>query len=153
MSLKTTVAASFRHMRRTELLKREFIYFLTIDRRWMNRDEVERLIKLADEAGLIDVEGDSLKILFDPSEVTIPLGFKPPSDIFLKRDHVGELIEKIARARDLETTELVSEMNALIQDGFDGNLRVEAAVVLLARKYAVPFEDSLYELKKTLAAK
>ena len=153
MSLKIAVAAPFRHMRKTELLKREFIYFVTIDRRWMNRDEAERLIKLADEAGLIDVEGDSFKLLFDLSEVTIPLGFKPPSDIFLKRDYVGELIEKIAVARNVETTELVSEMNALIQDHFDGNLRVEAAVVLLARKYTVPFEDSLYELKKSLAAK
>jgi hypothetical protein len=38
-------------------------------------------------------------------------------------------------------------MNRLIRQGFDGNLLPEAAVVIIAKRHNVPFEDKLEALK------
>ena len=38
-------------------------------------------------------------------------------------------------------TDIVAEMNRTIRDGFDNHLLPPAALVLLAKKYSVPFED------------
>ena len=152
MSLTITVAAPFRNLRKDTLRKHEFIYYLAIDRRWMNRDEAETLIKIAGEQGLLDIKDDEIRPTFDVTAVGMPLGFKPSSEIFSKRDHTQELIARIAEQRSIEPTAVVAEMNALIEDHFAGNLRVEAAIVILARKYDVPFEDKLEFLKKSVQA-
>ena len=149
MSLSITVAAPFKNLRKDALKKHEFIYYLAIDRRWMNRDEAEALIKIAQEQGLLEAEDDEIRPTFDVKSVEVPLGFKPSSEIFSKRDHTQELIARIAEQRGTEPKVVVAEMNALIEDHFAGNLRVEAAIVLMARKYDVPFEDKLEFLKKT----
>ncbi len=75
------------------------------------------------------------------TEVTIPVGFKPTSSIFERNDPAQELIGRIAQAQGIEETEVVSEMNRIIKEGFDGNLLPAAALVLLAKKYHVPFKD------------
>jgi hypothetical protein len=41
----------------------------------------------------------------------------------------------------MQETEVVSEMNRIIKERFDGNLLPAAALVLLAKKYNVPFKD------------
>jgi hypothetical protein len=38
-------------------------------------------------------------------------------------------------------TDVVSEMNRIIKERFDGNLLPAAALILLAKKYNVPFSD------------
>jgi hypothetical protein len=80
---------------------------------------------------------------FDIAEITIPIGFKPTSAIFERNDPTQHLINRIAKARNVEETEIVAEMNRLIKDGFDTHLLPPAALVLLAKKYNVPFEDML----------
>jgi hypothetical protein len=41
----------------------------------------------------------------------------------------------------MQETDIVAEMNRIIKEGFDGNLLPPAALVLIAKKYQVPFED------------
>lgn len=149
MSLSITVSAPFKNLRKESLKKHEFIYYLAIDRHWMNRDEAEALIKIAREQGLLEGEGDEIRPTFDVTAIEVPLGFKPSSEIFSKRDHIQELIARIAEQGGTEPTAVVAEMNTLIEDHFAGNLRVEAAIVLLAKKYDVPFKDKLEFLKKS----
>jgi len=150
VSLEITVAAPFRYMRKDRLRKSEFIYFLAIDRKWMNRDQAGSLIAIATNSGLITQDGEYLKPEFDVSAVTVPLGFKPPSDIFDRPDHVQELLRRISESRDIALTEVVAEMNSLINDHFDGKIRPEAGAVILCRKYGIAFEDKLDLLKQAL---
>jgi hypothetical protein len=88
--------------------------------------------------------------LFDTSSITIPLGFKPTSSIFERNDPLAEMIDRIAKAQGIAETDVVSEMNRIIKEQFDGNLLPAAALVLLAKKYNVPFSDKRETLKGTL---
>jgi hypothetical protein len=41
----------------------------------------------------------------------------------------------------MQETDIVAEMNRTVRDGFDSHLLPPAALVLLAKKYNVPFND------------
>ncbi|KUG19572.1 MAG: DUF2240 family protein [Methanomicrobiaceae archaeon] len=153
MSLKIVVAAPFRHMRKERLQKSEFIFYLSIDRKWMNRDQAALLLDRARERGLVEYSEGWITPLFDVSEVTLPLGFRPGSDIFEDESPAEALIGRIAAATGMTDRQVVAEMNPLITDQFDGNLRVEAAAVLIAKKYGVPFEDLLDALAESVGKK
>jgi len=63
------------------------------------------------------------------------------------------LIGRITAATGKPPQEVVAELHRVVTDQFDGNLRVEAAVVILARKYGVAFEDKLPALERSVAKK
>lgn len=153
MSLQQTVAAPFRHMRKDALRKSEFIFFLAIDRKWMNKDQADRLVSLAEEKGLISQADGVLTPRFDVAGVSIPLGFRPSDGIFEQDDPVTALLERIAATEKKELSAVAAELNDLVQNRFDGTLESEAAVVVLARMYAVPFDDVLDDLKAALGRK
>ena len=58
---------------------------------------------------------------------------------------------RIAEAQGVSQQNVAAEMHALINDGFDGCLLPEAGVVILARKYGVPFEDLVEKLRESLS--
>lgn len=141
MTLKITVAAPFIHTRKTGMRKNELIYYYALDRKWMSTDQAAVLLKRAEEEGLLRQENGVYAVQFDPSGVTIPVGFKPGSSVFERNDPSSDLLGRIIKARGVPETEVVAEMNRLIKDQFGGNLLPPAALVLLAKKYHVPYED------------
>jgi hypothetical protein len=153
VSLKIAIAAPFKHMRKERLQKSEFIFYIAIDRKWMNKEQANQLLERAREAGLVELSGGFVSPLYDVGEVTVPLGFKPETGIFDEESPYEELIGRIAAATGVPQNQVVAELNPIITDQFDGNLRVEAAVVLLAKKYGVPFEDKLDALTGSVLEK
>jgi hypothetical protein len=141
LTLQITVAAPFKHTRKTGMRKNELVYYYALDRKWMSTDQAAILLRRAEEAGLIRLENGVFTILFDPATVTIPIGFKPTSAVFETNDPGQELIGRIMKARGVPETEVVAGMNKLIKERFDGNLLPPAALVLLAKQYRVPYED------------
>lgn len=150
MNLKITVAAPFKHTRKAGMRKNELVYYYSLDRKWMSTDQAGVLLHRAEEEGLLGQENGVFTPLFDTSLITIPIGFKPTSSIFERNDPLGELIDRIAKARGLPETDIVSEMNRTIKEQFDGNLLPAAALVLLAKKYSVPFNDKREALTGTV---
>jgi hypothetical protein len=153
LSLTITLAAPFRHARKERLKKNEIIYFLAFDRHWMNIEQANLLLSRADEEGLIEYEGDMIRPTFDISSVEIPIGFKPSSAIFERSDPYQDLLGRIVAETEQPAHIVVSEMNALIQKDFDGNIRPEAAIVILAKKSNVDFEDMLPALRDQILKK
>ncbi len=151
MTLRLTVAAPFKHTRKTMMRKNELIYYYALDRKWMSTEQANQLLKRAEEEGLLSLENGQYTPLFDLSGLTLPVGFRPTSGIFDTQDPVQELIGRIARAGSVEETQIVAEMNRIIKENFDNNLLPPAALVLLARRHGIPFEDLLDAL--TAAAK
>ena len=141
MTLQITVAAPFKHTRKTGMRKNELVYYYALDRKWMSTDQAAILLRRAEEAGLIRLENGVFSILFDPATVTIPIGFRPTSAVFERNDPGQELIGRIIKARGVPETDVVAEMNKIIREQFDGNLLPPAALVLLAKKYQVPDQD------------
>jgi hypothetical protein len=141
VTLQITVAAPFRNTRKTAMRKNELIYYYAFDRKWLSKDKAAELLDRATEEGLVTLDNGVYTIAFDPATVTIPLGFKPGSEIFERHDPAGTLIARIAQARGVPDTEIVSEMNRIIKEQFDGNLLPPAALAILAKRYAVPYDD------------
>lgn len=121
--------------------KNELVYYYALDRKWMSTDQANQLLRRAEEEGLLSQQNGIFSPCFDLAAITIPIGFKPTSVIFEGNDPTQVIIGRIARVTGKQETEVVAEMNRIIKDGFDGLLLPPAALVLLAKKYHVPFED------------
>jgi hypothetical protein len=141
VTFQITIAAPFKHTRKTGMRKNELVYYYALDRKWMSTEQANLLLKRAEEDRLIRQENGIYSPLFDVSSVIIPIGFKPTSAIFEQHDPSQELIARVARAKNMQETEIVAEMNRLIRDGFDGNLLPPASLVLLAKRENIPFDD------------
>jgi hypothetical protein len=150
VSLQITVAAPFRHLHKGQLQRSEFVYYLAIDRMWMNRDQAGILLDLAVEQGLVEVNNGVVVPLFPVGEVAVPLGYRPGPEDLQRPDPERLLLARIAGATGREQREVAAEANLLAAEGFDGQLRSKAALVLLARRYGVPFEDLLAPLRDGL---
>ena len=147
MTLRLTIAAPFKHTRKTGMRKNELVYYYALDRKWMSTEQANLLLKRAEEEGLLRLENGLYSPRFDAAGLTLPVGFKPTSGIFERDDPVQDLIGRIARARSLEETEVVAEMNRIIRENFDTHLLPAAALVLLARSHGIPCDDLLDALK------
>lgn len=141
MSLPVTVAAPFKHTRKEKLQKSEFIFYLTIDRKWMSRDQANQLLEKAKAAGMVEVADGWVRPLLDLSSITVPVGFKPDSRIFESDEASQVLMGRIASARGVPPAEVVAEVNRVIREGFDGNLRLPAAAAIVAKKNNIRFDD------------
>jgi hypothetical protein len=148
--LKTTLAAPFKHTRKDSLQKSEFVYYFALDRKWMNIEQANQLLKRGQEEKLLEFSGGIVRPLFDPGTVNIPIGFKPGSGIFEKPDPLQDMIDRIAQGAKKPQAEVVAEMNRIVHERFDGKLRPEAAVVLVAKEYGIPFEDKIVALKESV---
>ncbi|PKL57811.1 MAG: DUF2240 domain-containing protein, partial [Methanomicrobiales archaeon HGW-Methanomicrobiales-5] len=141
MTLQITVAAPFKHTRKAGMRKNELVYYYALDRKWMSTDQANQLLRRAEEEGFMKLENGMYTPCFDLAAITLPIGFKPTSAIFERNDPSQVLIGRIAQATTMPETDIVAEMNRMIRDGFDSHLLPAAALVLLAKKYKVPFED------------
>jgi hypothetical protein len=141
VTLQITVAAPFKHTRKAGMRKNELVYYYALDRKWMSTDQANQLLRRAEEEGFMNLENGMYTPRFDLAAITIPIGFKPTSAIFERNDPSQVLIGRIAQATTMPETDIVAEMNRTIRDGFDSHLLPAAALVLLAKKYKVPFED------------
>ncbi|MDD1690979.1 MAG: DUF2240 family protein [Methanoregula sp.] len=141
MTLRTTIVAPFRHTRKTGMRKNELVYYFALDRKWMSTEQANQLLRRAEEDALVRQDNGTYSLTFDSAEVIIPIGFKPTSAIFERNDPTQELIGRIAKVRNVDETEIVAEMNRVIKDGFDTHLLPPAALIILAKKYNIPFED------------
>ena len=150
MTLKTAVAAPFRHLRKASLKKSELVYYYALDRKWMSTEQAGILLKNAEDEGLLVHDGMLYSPSFDTGTVTLPLGYKPTSAVFEKKEVFTEVVNRIARTLKKDETEVIAEMNTVIRDGFDGNLYPEAAIAIVARRHNVPIDDCFNELEKSI---
>jgi hypothetical protein len=150
VTLSITIAAPFKHTRKTGMRKNELVYYYALDRKWMSTEQANLLLHRAEEDGLLSQENGVFTPRFDLAGVMIPIGFKPTSAIFERNDPMQELISRIAKARNVQETEIVADMNKVIKEQFDGNLLPAAALVLLAKKDAVPFDDLMDALRQSM---
>nr|WP_319539383.1 DUF2240 family protein [uncultured Methanospirillum sp.] len=153
MTLKTTLAAPFYHSRTEKLGRSELIYYYSFDRRWMDRDQVDLLLRRGIDQGLIRTDGEFFYLLFDPAEVQIPIGYKPSSAIFEVSDPVSQLMDRIVSRSGMSQEEVASRMNEMIRDRFDGNLRPAAALVILAKEFETPYADLIPSFRSDLLKK
>jgi Uncharacterized protein conserved in archaea len=153
VSLEIVLAAPFRHTRKDKLQKNDVIFYLALDRKWMSRDQANRLLERAMDKGLLRMVEGWITPQFDAQAVTIPLGYRPPPDLLLEEEPTQTLLSRIATKTGRPVTEITAEMNRLIAKRFGGKIRVEAACVILAKHYSISFEELLPSLNEQVMKK
>ncbi len=148
MTLIQTIAAPFRQSRKNKLKRTEIVYFLAFERKWMSIAQANQVISRAEASGLVVSEGDMVSPLFNPGVVDLPLGYRPSSEIFAEEDPVDIIIGRIAGNTSRSETDITAELNRIIREEFDGLLWPEAAVVLLAKRNGVAFNDLITRLRE-----
>jgi hypothetical protein len=96
VTIRITVAAPFKHTRKTGMRKNELVYYYALDRKWMSTEQANQLLQRAEEDGLIGQANGVFSPRFDIRDIIIPVGFKPTSSIFERNDPSQELIGRIA---------------------------------------------------------
>ena len=56
MTIQLTVAAPFKHTRKTGMRKNELVYYYALDRKWMSTEQANLLLRRAEEDGLLREE-------------------------------------------------------------------------------------------------
>ena len=148
MSLNVTIAAPFYHAAKPAMSKSELIYYYAFDRKWMDRESVEVLLRRAVDAGLISIEDDMFVPTFDVASVPVPIGFRPSSSVLVATNPFEILLDRISVDRTRE--DVVAEMNAFIADEWHGTITVQAAILCIASKYGVLFSDVLEALEQQM---
>jgi len=148
MSLKVTIAAPFYHAAKAQMSKSELIYYYAFDRKWMDRESVEVLLRRGLDAELITIEDDMFVPTFDVASVPVPIGFRPSSSVLAASDPFEILLDRISVGRTHE--DVIAEMNAFIADEWYGTITAQAAILCIASKYGVLFSDVLEELEQQM---
>lgn len=148
--LEITLSSPFRHMRKSNLKRMDFIYYYTQDKKWMNLEQAKKLIDIAEKNRLIVKDGAGGYTLSESLEsVKIPLGFKPSDDIFNSAaedtDVVSRMIDEISEKTGLDKKEIAKEMQE-IKSHFDDLIYTEAAVIMTAKKHNVNYDKYKDEL-------
>ena len=142
MTLQLTIAAPFKHTRKTGMRKNELVYYYALDRKWMSTEQANLLLRRAEEDGLLEQENGVFSPCFDLAGIAIPIGFKPTSCDFRAERSGTEPDRADSRSgENVQEIDVVAEMNGIIKEGFDRHLLPPAALILIAKKYNVPFED------------
>jgi len=154
--LEITIAAPFRHMRKTQLKRMEFLFYYTQDKKWLSSEQVRKLLPLAESCGILSRDETSGEYTLNEelSDIKIITGFRPTDAVFdvevpESADPVTSLLSDVAKATGKDEQSLAREIEA-IKKHFDGLIYTEAAVVVLARKYGVATAKYQPELLKMI---
>ena len=152
MTLKVTIAAPFYHVAKAAMSKSELIYYYAFDRKWMDRESVEILLRRGLDAGLITIEADMFVPTFDITSTPVPIGFRPSSSVLAASDPFEALLGCISVQSGCTNEDVIAEMNAFIADKWHGTITAQAAILCIASKYGVPFSDVLEALEQQMLA-
>jgi hypothetical protein len=150
MTLQVTVAAPFYHAAKPAMSKNELIYYYAFDRKWMDRESVEILLRRACDSGLLYIQDEMFVPGFDVASVHVPIGFRPSSSILNAPDPFETLLDRISAQTERVREEIIAEMNACIADEFYGNITAQAAILCIAAKYQVLFSDLIEGLEQQM---
>jgi len=65
VTLRLTIAAPFKHTRKTAIRKNELVYYYALDRKWMSTEQANQLLKRAEEEGLLSIDNG----LYSPASI------------------------------------------------------------------------------------
>ena len=146
MSLKTAVAAPFRTRGTDRMAESEFVVALSLDRSWFSPDQAKSLVDIAASEGLLDREGDTLVVAFDPTGVDVPDGFAPGEDILQSRSTFEAVLDSVLET-GVEKQTAVAGINALQSDLA---ITLEAAAVVYAKQQGIDVTALAAEAAETL---
>ncbi len=147
MSLEATVAAPFKWHATERLGEGEFVVALSLERDWFSPDQAKRLVDVAVGRGLVDEDDGELIARFDPTEVTVPEGFRPDDDVLREQSTFETALDAIV-ATGVEKQRAVAGINER-QRGLA--ITIEAAAVLYAKERGARIDHLAADVRAELS--
>ncbi|WP_290813603.1 DUF2240 family protein [Halovivax sp.] len=146
MSLRVAVAAPFVQEGSQTLRENEFVVGLSLDRDWFSPDQAKRLVDVAAEEGLLDREGDDLRLTIETGSVEVPDDFVPDEDLLQGRSAFERVLDAVV-AEGQPKHEAVGAINTVQQEFA---IAIEAAAVVYARRQGVEVDEFLTDVRESV---
>lgn len=153
VSLLKTLAAPFYHTRKDTLQISELTFYYAYDKKFMNKDDVPRILKRGVNQGLIEIHNDTVRPLFDINTVEIPIGYKPSSVVFEVEDPFQQLLDRICKESGIQQEDIIRDMNTIQKEIFDQKIRSDAALIIIAKQHGIIIADLLDAFREKLTKK
>jgi len=105
-------------------------YALSLDYGWFTPEEAKKIINVALERQLIECEDVSIKILFDYTYYSVPVGYKPTC-ASLRKSLFEELLDWMA-ANGVKKSDVLAKVHKQ-RTNLGGLVEIEVALLLVAR--------------------
>ena len=144
-------------------------HMLSLELGWMNPGQARTFVERGVNAGFLTPDGETLRLVIDPSSVEVPRGFKPNPDasastpgtptassasstVPAPADPFLGWVAKVAAQRGLTRDQILGQV-ATTQEEMGGLLTAEAAVLVLARRNGLDVADAARAAQESLQAK
>lgn len=121
--------------------EKDFIYIPSADLDWFSSEEARKLLKIAEESGLVSKRDSKVKPNFDFSSVQIPMGFEPSKDVLtqeVKKNIFPVILNEIVEKSSLDRQKVMAKVNKK-QDRL--NIDIKTALLLVAQEEDIELED------------
>lgn len=142
------VAMPFKKRGKRSLKLSDFIFTLSLDLKWGPPENVRALLREAEAAGMVQIDGETVSASFDEKDVEIPLGFKPASEETL----LDKGIRLITSQTGLSRKEAIAMANEK-QDRLRRLVELDAVVLLVAREMGLDVGSLAEEGYKNLLSR
>jgi hypothetical protein len=130
--LEEAIAAVFKAKGLQSIGERDFVMFVSMDRRWLTPAEGQRLLEAGLAAKLLERDGSKVKPTFDVSKTEIPSGFVPDKRALAQSEPEATfpvLVRAICTATKLGKREVVALVNKKQEEA---GVEIEVAAMLVA---------------------
>ncbi len=120
-----------------------WIHVLSLELGWMNPAQARAYIAAANAAGILQPDGDALRLAFDARTIDAPRGFRPDPDSVPRAitshappprmDPFMACVERIGKQTGKQRQQILEDVSNL-QDQLGGLLTAEAAVLWVAHE-------------------
>ena len=139
--LELAIAAVFKAKGLSSMGEKDFVMFVSMDRRWFTPAEAQRLLEAGLTAKLLERDGPSLRPTFDHTKAQIPAGFVPDSKALAHSEPEAvfpAVVRKISEATKLSKREVISMVN---RKQVEAGVEIEVAAMLVATEKGVDIKS------------
>jgi hypothetical protein len=132
------------------LSEKDFIFFISMELRWLSPKDAKRLLDIALENELLSLESGKLKPNFDYKEIDVPTDYRPSKNILipsppekLEKNILSTIVDEIAAHTSIEKKELFSMINKKRERM---NIGIEVAALLVGMEEGITLSKYIDEV-------
>lgn len=142
------VATPFKKRGKSSLKVSDFIFSLSLDLKWGSPEKVRALLREAETEGMVKIEGEIVRAIFEEKDVEIPVGFKPTTEEGILERGIRLITSQTGMSRK-EVIALANER----QDSLKKLVELDAVVLLVAREFGLDVSSLATEAYQNLMAR
>lgn len=142
------VATPFKKRGKKSLKISDFIFALSLDLKWGPPEKVRALLREAEAAGMVRLDGEMVHAAFDADAVDVPLGFRPSTEEGI----LDQGIRLVTSQTGMSRKEVIALANEK-QDSLKKLVELDAVVLLVARELGLDVSNLAAEAYQNLLAR